>query len=331
MSVWRCLSLSLLLVCLVACQSSPTQVPKGSPVPASKETFANTDLLPEDNPSVEPPADVQVDSSSVEDQLDSTTSARYVWLDEYDIQQSIRFQIPVPSGSRRIRQDQLSFAHWLRHLPLKAAGSKVLLHDGTAKFRQDVHHRIVDIDRGRRDLQQCADAVMRLKAEYHYSQNSYADIHFNYTSGDRVSFDDWRKGRKPWIDGNRVRFREAGGAEDNSYANFKKYLISIFSYAGTASLEKELQAVSIDQLQAGDVFIQGGFPGHAVLVMDVAEGAAGQTYFLLAQSYMPAQDIHILKNPTNASLSPWYAVEELDGVLQSPEWTFETRNLKRFP
>ena len=55
-------------------------------------------------------------------------------------------------------------------------------------------------------------------------------------------------------------------------------------------------------MQIGDVFIKGGFPGHAVVVLDMAENdRTGQRVFLLAQSYMPAQDIHIMKNPTNAS------------------------------
>jgi Domain of unknown function (4846) len=75
------------------------------------------------------------------------------------------------------------------------------------------------------------------------------------------------------------------------------------------------------------VFIRGGFPGHAVLVVDVAENASGKRIFLLAQSYMPAQDIHILRNP-NARIDPWYhAVDR--GNLVTPEWTFQYTDLKR--
>lgn len=47
------------------------------------------------------------------------------------------------------------------------------------------------------------------------------------------------------------------------------------------------------------------------------------------QSYMPAQDMHILRNPLNADLSPWYA-EDFGEVLQTPEWTFDASDLKRF-
>jgi hypothetical protein len=43
---------------------------------------------------------------------------------------------------------------------------------------------------------------------------------------------------------------------------------------------------------------------------------------------MPAQDIHILKN-FNSGLSPWYSLN-FKSVLETPEWTFEERSLKRF-
>ncbi|MEL6922398.1 MAG: DUF4846 domain-containing protein, partial [Bacteroidota bacterium] len=77
-------------------------------------------------------------------------------------------------------------------------------------------------------------------------------------------------------------------------------------------------------------FIQGGFPGHAVIVVDMAENEAGEKLFLLAQSYMPAQDMHILKNPKNATASPWYALKDLSAELPTPEWNFSIADLHRF-
>ena len=57
----------------------------------------------------------------------------------------------------------------------------------------------------------------------------------------------------------------------------------------------------------------------------------GKKVFLLAQSYMPAQQIHILVNPTSRNLSPWYELTETDaGKLYTPEWIFEKKDLKRF-
>ena len=103
----------------------------------------------------------------------------------------------------------------------------------------------------------------------------------------------------------------------------------IFNYAGTASLEKELKKIAISDIRPGDVFIQGGFPGHAVIVVDVAQNADGEKIFMIAQSYMPAQEMHILVNPSNEDLSPWYSTN-FEGDLNTPEWLFEKGDLMRF-
>ena len=81
--------------------------------------------------------------------------------------------------------------------------------------------------------------------------------------------------------------------------------------------------------EAGDVFIQGGFPGHAVLVADVAEDAGGRRVFLLLQSFMPAQDVHVLANPTSPG-TPWYPALA-NGDFDTPEWRFSRSDLRRFP
>ena len=79
------------------------------------------------------------------------------------------------------------------------------------------------------------------------------------------------------------------------------------------------------------MFIKGGFPGHAVLVADVAENAqTGEKRFLLVQSYMPAQEIHVLKNPPAADGSPWYPAA-FEGDLVTPEWRFAAGSLRRWP
>ena len=84
------------------------------------------------------------------------------------------------------------------------------------------------------------------------------------------------------------------------------------------------------ELAAGDLFIKGGFPGHAVLVADVAESrATGERRFLLVQSFMPAQDMHVLKNLANADGSPWYPLAFGDQLV-TPEWIFPRESLRRW-
>ena len=258
------------------------------------------------------------------------TNYKYPWKKNYQVKDALINQIDLPKGYKRLKTTANTFGDWLRFLPLLPKEAKVHYFDGEEKWTQKLHHRVVDLDVGRIDLQQCADAIMRLKAEYHYGRKEFAKIHFNYTSGDRVSFDDWRKGRKPIVRGNQVDFSVAGGSPNNSYKNFKAYLRQIFSYAGTASLSKELKQLKMKEMEVGNLFIQGAHPGHAVLVMDMAENEAGKKIYLLAQSYMPAQEFHILKNLEDSNLSPWHRLHN-EEVQHTAEWRFNHNDLKSFP
>lgn len=238
--------------------------------------------------------------------------------------------IPTPEGFHRIRVPRQSFGNWLRYLPLKPAGTRVNLYNGQPKLSQSVHHAVVDIDTGNRDLQQCADAVMRLRAEYLYFSRQYTNITFNFTSGDACRFDWWYSGYRPLVNGNQVTWRKQA-AFDHSYPTFRKYLTKVFTYGGTLSLERELHPrASVSDLTIGDVFIKGGSPGHAVIVLDVAiKPGSNKKVFLLGQSYLPAQDFHVLKNPNDPGRSPWYEIG-IRGKLITPEWRFDWSELKHF-
>jgi len=221
--------------------------------------------------------------------------------------------IPVPKGYKRINVHENSYAEFLRNMELKTEDNKVYLYNGQLKYNQNAQFAVIKIDVGKRDLQQCADAVMRLRAEYLFSQKQYSQIHFNFISDGKARyFKDYAKG-------------------NYSHKKFRSYMNYIFSYANTASLKKELHKVnSINEIQIGDVFIQQGRPyGHAITVMDIAKNEQGEKVFMLSQSYMPAQDIHILKNPNNEDVSPWYEINET-GELHTPEWSFTYNDLRRF-
>jgi len=242
---------------------------------------------------------------------------------------SIVTRFKLPEGFKRISVDSISFGSHLRNLPLKPTGSSVLLYSGKVK-PTNVHEAVVDLPIGKRDLHQCADAVMRLRADYFFQNRMFDSIHFNFTNGFKANYTNWRQGNRIFVEGNKVSWKRGAQASD-SPKDYWKYLEMVFSYAGTASLSKELQAVSTDEMRMGDVFIQGGFPGHAVIVVDMAVNElTKEKIFLMAQSYMPAQEIHVLKNPNNNDLSPWYSVDEISNALRTPEWTFYKTDLKRF-
>lgn len=247
------------------------------------------------------------------------------WLNRKGM--TVESRIKVPEGYRRDTLPADSFGTFLRRFPLEVDGTKVVHYNGAEK-RNPVYVAVLKADVGKRDLQQCADAVIRLRAEYLYSRKEYERIHFNFTNGFRADYSRWAKGERIRVTGNRVEWYKAKG-EDYSYPTFRAYLDCVFAYAGTLSLNRELHPVAFADLQVGDVLIQGGSPGHAVIVMDVATNRSGKKIYLLAQSYMPAQSIHILKNPTNPTLSPWYEMPTTR-VIETPEWNFMTGNLKRW-
>jgi hypothetical protein len=234
-----------------------------------------------------------------------------------------------PKGYTRLTQPENGFGAYLQSFKLKPHGAQVHYYNGAVKPNDGIYAAVLDIDVGNRDLQQCADAIMRLRAEYLYGQKKYDAIHFNFTSGFRAEYSKWQQGYRVQVKGNNCTWIKKA-APSTAYASFKDYLQVVFTYAGTLSLEKEMKAVSMDEMQIGDVFIKGGSPGHAVIVVDMAlNEQTGEKLFLLAQSYMPAQEIQILKNPMNPSVSPWYSTN-FSGPLLTPEWTFQRSHLKRF-
>ncbi len=242
---------------------------------------------------------------------------------------SVYTRFSTPAGFNRLPLDTGDFNYYLRHMiPLKKDGSPVYLYNGMEKNTQMVHEAVLDLDVGNKDLQQCADAVIRLRAEFLFKIKRFEYIHFNFTNGFCASYVKWAEGNRIKVKGNEALWYKHG-LKDYSYTNFRKYLDVVFNYAGSLSLSREMEKISPDHISPGDVFIQGGSPGHAVIVMDAAVNSSGKRIFILAQSYMPAQDIHILKNTDNPNLSPWFDIEKTE-TLNTPEWTFNKGDLKRF-
>jgi hypothetical protein len=240
---------------------------------------------------------------------------------------TIKERFQTPKGFERTREQKQSFGVYLRNLPLKPQGTLVKYFDGSTKSQNQVYEAVVDLPIGNKDLHQCADAVMRLRADYFYNLKQYDKIHFNFTNGFRVDYSKWRQGYRIAVKGNKTSWVQKAKPSDN-YEDYWKYLEIIFNYAGTASLAKEMNTISISELKIGDVFIKGGFPGHAVIVVDEAVNPTNKhKIFLLAQSYMPAQELQILKNPNGNSC--WYDAT-IATILETPEWTFKSTELKRF-
>lgn len=207
------------------------------------------------------------------------------------------------------------------------------MYNGEKKRNQNAHVAVLSLPIEDENLQQCADSVMRIYAEYYWSIGKFDKIAFHFTNGFLAEYKKWRDGYRIKVDGNKVSWvmsshDDMSSEEDTSYECFQSYMRIVFSYAGTLSMESEAEAISISDLQIGDVFLQGGSPGHVVMVLDICENSAGKKAFLLGQGYMPAQEFHVLKNPLHES-NPWYYEEEITYPFITPEYVFEEGSLKQ--
>lgn len=243
--------------------------------------------------------------------------------------ETLKERIPVPEGFSRIDCEPDSFGEFLRGQKLEPDGSPVKLYDGREKANQNVHIAVLAIDVGERDRQQCADAGLRLRAEYLYSIGEYDKISYHLTNGVLFPYSQYRAGYRLKVDGNDTSLVKSAD-ENTSYERFRKYLDLLFAYAGTISVSKESTTIEKDDMQIGDIFVIGGSPGHCVMVVDMCENKdTGEKAFLIAQSYMPAQQIHVLKNIEQND--PWYRLSALSYPFRTPEWTFDEECLKRMP
>ena len=226
-----------------------------------------------------------------------------------------------PEGFARLEFGADAFGTFVRNYPLKEDGAPVLLYNGTRKPYQSFHAAVFALPIEKADLQQCADSVMRMYAEYYWAIGQPEKLAFHFTNGFLCDYARWRDGYRV-----KVRLNEAKWSKDadfdDSHETFVKYLRQVFNYAGTLSMATyETETVALEEMTVGDVILNGGSPGHVVMVVDVCENEDGQRAWLLAQGYMPAQEFHVIRNPKHEA-DPWYYESEMEFPLKTAEYTF---------
>lgn len=222
--------------------------------------------------------------------------------------------IPLPDNYKRIPVSKGSFAEWLRNIKLRKDNT-VYLFNGIPKTDQHSHYAILDLSTGNKDLQQCADAIMRLSAEYYFSRKEYSKINFKSAQKD-FHFQQW--------------LTKINSPEKDNHALLLDFMQNVFINCGTYTVDGMTKHISVKEMQPGDLFVKAGAPGHTMIIMDVAVNQpSGKKIYLLAQSFMPAQDMHIVINPTDDKLSPWYEANEAGDII-TPGYVFGVSNFKRF-
>lgn len=218
--------------------------------------------------------------------------------------------IPLPAGYKRISVIDNSFAAYLQNLPLRK-NKTIYLYNKQPKSNQSLHYAVIDISTGEKDLQQCADAIMRLRAEYFFEKKQFDSIRF---LKDGHSY---------------YQYSSYTATDKNSHETLLHFMEQVFINCGTYSLEQQLKPVHhFQDLQIGDVFVKAGAPGHAEIVADMAvNSVTGKKIFLLIEGYMPAQDIHVLLNPSDLSMGPWYELNDEKEIVTA-SWIFMRNQLR---
>lgn len=233
-----------------------------------------------------------------------------------------------PEGYARKEAEPDSFAEYVLNYPLKEAGAQALFYDGTPIPYQHVCAAVFDLPIENVDLQQCADSVMRFYAEYYWTQGKADQLSFYYTTGFVSDYARWRDGYRVLYENNQFSWVASYGYDD-SYSRFVAFLRHAFCYAGTRSMDYyEAYPISMDEIEIGDVFLEGGSPGHVVMVVDICYDEEGRKAFLLADGHTPAQDFHVMKNMLHMD-DPWYYEEEITYPFETFAHTYSEGSLQR--
>lgn len=234
--------------------------------------------------------------------------------------ETVATAFPAPVGAVRATAD--SWGESLRSLPLYPPDRQVMSYQGDVLDMPAA--RVVELPLVAGDLQQCADSILRLRAEWERKRGREPAYH--YTSGFVSRWSDWKAGKRPVVSGSKVSLG-GGGKVGDTEANWTGWLANLFMYAGTRSLGKDTVAPSgtpTADVRVGDLLVTPGSPGHAVLIVDVARGE-GHTWALVGQGFMPAQDFHVVRGPA----AGWFDVS--GDTLPTAPIVMEWAGWRRFP
>lgn len=309
-------------------EAEPTENQTGS-FPAGSEASSESGFSSESEVSLESGASSELDITSESASSSEPASVREEKVHSFILPEgnTLESRFAVPDGYIRTEYPEGSFGSFVRNYPMKPDGSPVLLWTKEPKGNQRDHAAVFDMMvEDELDVQQCADSVMRIYAEYFRTTGQYDRIRFHFVSGFLCDYNSYIQGNRVQVSGDDVVWVQSQPAEDSDSV-FNEYMKIVCAYASTLSMESESVSADLQDLQIGDIFLKGGSPGHVVMVADVCE-KDGRKAFLLAQGYMPAQEFHIVKNPLHEN-DPWYYEEEVRYPFRTQAYTFPEGSFRR--
>ena len=216
---------------------------------------------------------------------------------------TVKTRYELPQGYHRVKTESGSFEEYLQNLPLKPIGYSTHLYDGSLKNRK-IATSVIDLDIDSVDLQQSADAIIRLRAEYLYKTGQFDKIHFIFKDGFQCDYTKWAQGFRVRSGGNRTRWYKADDkTEDYTYPTFREYLRTVFAHTDESTLAKEMRDAIEDEFGIGTVIFDNKNPRNIAIVVDMlgrdtirhGYGWDNAEVVLLAQGGKPAQEIEIIR------------------------------------
>lgn len=232
-----------------------------------------------------------------------------------------------PAPPRQLRElvyPPDSWEFFLQHLPTE--DKPIVDFNGNLVSNQGKHVAILPFDVGHTDLQQCADALIRIRAEYLFRKKLYPSIGFHFISGSFYSYSNYLKGMRPVLKGRGMIFKLAATTSVITHGSLRKYLDIVYAYANTVSLCNELKYTN--RLETGTIIIFPGNPGHCCMIFDAAVSEKSDTVFKILEGYMPAQSIYVLSNPYEPDWNPWYHLGK--GEISTSSCIFKSYYLRKF-
>lgn len=262
------------------------------------------------------------------------TAAEYPWLgeDAPAAVDTLAARFREPPGYRRVGVVEGSFSAWIRRLPLAAPGTPILDYKGKpVRAEDDYTAAVVAIDVGKTDLQNGADFLIRLHAEWGWSRG-VEEHAYRAVTDLKLDSKRWFQGLEPKPVGAMVGWVPSKPQRPRTHKVFREYLDAVFLWANNNSLLKDSEPVAAADVRPGDFFVREGKEGDALLVLDVAEAGAGPT--LRRVALLGQVSTTMASSPVVLQLgkgSPWFSLRAEANIVTAFAPPYEWSMLRRLP